>query len=79
MGPAMRVKVRAYSTYADVLGREREVEVEDGATLGDLVRSLLGDVDWSRLIAYVNHSPADPSSVLREGDLVVIFPPSWGG
>lgn len=55
----------------------RAVQVEDGATLGDLV-ARLGLTDEQR-ITFVNGRHACDDTVLAEGDRVAIFPPIAGG
>lgn len=53
------------------------MQVEDGATLGDLVATL-GLTDEQR-ITFVNGRHACDEQLLAEGDRVAIFPPVAGG
>ncbi len=36
----MKVKVRAFASFREILGREREMEMKDGSTVADLLGDL---------------------------------------
>ncbi len=36
----MKVKVRAFASFREILGREREIELKDGSTVADLLGNL---------------------------------------
>jgi len=88
----MRVRVRLVSLLREAVGsRELELELEDGATLGDLLEALYGRFPRLREIVeglekrglnvlfMVNGSTAALGERLRDGDVVTILPPASGG
>ncbi|WP_456365308.1 ubiquitin-like small modifier protein 1 [Thermococcus sp.] len=88
----MRVKVRYFARYRSLVGTgEEEVELPEGATVMDLIEKLkerhpvlktkifaedddLADVNVSRNGRYVRFD-----EILKEGDVVALFPPVSGG
>ena len=88
----MKVTVRYFARYRSLVGRgEEELEVPDGITVGELIELLKGrhpvlenevfaedddlaDVNVSRNGRYVRFD-----EVLRDGDIVALFPPVSGG
>jgi len=88
----MRVKVRYFARYRSLVGTgEEELEVPEGATVMDLIEKLkelhpvlknevfaedddLADVNVSKNGRYVRFD-----EILKEGDIVAIFPPVSGG
>ena len=80
----MRVEVRLFATLAGSssetrAGEARSVEVEEGATLRDLIE-WLGIAPESVHLAIVNGRAApDRSTHLAECDRVGLFPPVGGG
>lgn len=81
----MKVTVRFFATYRDVAGKPQiEVEVDDGASLGDLLERLYDTYPtlkkWSEsIICSVNRKYADDDKVLEPGDEVALLPPVSGG
>jgi molybdopterin converting factor small subunit len=81
----MCLKVSFYSYFKDLAGcAETNVTLSAGSTLGDLVKTLsdqfpkLGGMQRSLLMAVgVDYQPRD--YVLKEGDVVSLFPPVQGG
>jgi molybdopterin converting factor subunit 1 len=81
----MRVRVRLFARLREIVGDgEVESELNEGATVGDLLKALhaeyprLADVT-PRTIISVNREFATPDSLLGDGDEVAIFPPVSGG
>ncbi len=37
----MMVHIRAFANFKDILGRDRDTEVQEGSTIGDLLQSLI--------------------------------------
>jgi molybdopterin synthase sulfur carrier subunit len=88
----MRVTVRYFARYRSLVGKgEEEVELPDGATVMDLIEKLkekhpvlknevfaeeddLADVNVSRNGRYVKFD-----EILKDGDVVALFPPVSGG
>ena len=88
----MRVTVRYFARYRSLVGKgEEELEVPDGITVLELIELLkerhpvlrnevfaedddLADVNVSRNGRYVRFD-----EVLRDGDIVALFPPVSGG
>ena len=81
----MKVTVQFFSYFKELTGDDRvQVEVENGATIGDLLNALYTDfpkleaMRKSTLIA-VGLEYQDRSYVLNDGDEVSLFPPVQGG
>ena len=79
----MRVRVLFFGVLRDVMGvSERGLEVEAGATAGDVVEACragaAGGV-WGSLAVAVNQEYAGRERVLAEGDEVALLPPVSGG
>jgi molybdopterin converting factor small subunit len=91
----MRIIVRVFGDVSAVIGRRHELDVAEGATLGALARVIgekteqrqgyLGEfaVGGKDLAILVNGRNIDlldgVSTVLRDGDEVVIMQPTAGG
>lgn len=81
----MKVTVRFFATYRDVAGKPQiEMEMDDGASLGDLLERLYGTYPtlkkWSEsIVCSVNRKYADDDKVLEPGDEVALLPPVSGG
>jgi molybdopterin converting factor subunit 1 len=84
----MRVKLLYFGVLKDLLGGEtEEVEVTEGATVGDLLRILAARTSnvtmqermWYSLAVAVNREYGSSSVVLHEGDEVALLPPVSGG
>jgi len=88
----MRIKVRYFARYRSLVGKgEEELEVPEGITVKELIDILkerypilknevfaeeddLADVNVSRNGRYVRFD-----EVLKDGDVVALFPPVSGG
>lgn len=76
----MRVVVRLFAGLREQAGTgRREVEVPDGATVGDVWPALALGEELSGLLYAVNKEYADRNRVLAEGDEVALIPPVSGG
>lgn len=81
----MRVRVRLFATYREIVGKGRlSWTVEEGETLARLVEAVVAK--YPRLAGHrdgmllaVNQSVALPHVVLRDGDEVALLPPVSGG
>lgn len=81
----MKVKVKFFGSQRKVVGEnEIDIELEEGTTLGELIRRLierypeLKKLDKSTRMS-VNHKSAQRSNLLEDGDEVALFPPVEGG
>lgn len=80
----MKVRVRLFASLAQAAGfREREMEVPEGSTAGDLLvqlkRGPLIALTGARVLHAVNRQHCDASQPLADGDEVGLFPPVSGG
>lgn len=81
----MRVRVRLFAAYREIVGRgDVRWTGNAGTTVDALVEDLIrrhprlaGHRD--SMILAVNHEFAPPDAVLRDGDEVAIMPPVSGG
>src|SRR4249920_3018618 len=76
----MQITVRLFAGLRELAGTgRRELELQDGASLGDVWPALaLGDEPAGLLYA-VNRTYAEPGQNLVEGDEVAVIPPVSGG
>ena len=81
----MNVRVLLFAQCADIVGsREIDWEVEDGSTVNDLVKGLVGQyprlsgLDRSVMLS-VNQEYVEREHVLAEGDEVAMITPVSGG
>lgn len=77
----MRVEVRLYATLRKYSPGEPGtpfVELVEGSMLNGLLE-FLRIPQHQEIVVLINGRPAQPDSVLREGDRVVMFPPVTGG
>jgi len=80
----MTVTVRLFAFYAESLGRSSvELDMPEGATVGDVVRSVASlpgaaVLPASPLVA-LNASYATSQTAISDGDEVAIIPPVAGG
>lgn len=76
----MQVRIRLFAGLRERAGTgSRTLELEEGATVGDVWPALgLGDEPAGLLYA-VNRRYADPGAALAEGDEVALIPPVSGG
>jgi molybdopterin synthase sulfur carrier subunit len=77
------VDVRLYGPLREVfpdvgLGEHIEVELPDGATVGQLVEKLQLPADQVKVV-FVNHTVQEHGRKLEDGDRVAVFPPVGGG
>jgi molybdopterin converting factor small subunit len=79
----MKIEVRLFATLAGYLptapGRGPGIlEVPDGSTVGVVVSSL-GISEEMPAVTLVNGRDAAPEQVLKDGDVLALFPPLAGG
>ncbi|MCS7178696.1 MAG: MoaD/ThiS family protein [Anaerolineae bacterium] len=79
----IRVKVKLFATlrryYPELgIGEGIEVELPEGATVGQLVNHLGLPADHVRVV-FINGIARDESHLLSDGDEIGVFPPVGGG
>ena len=84
----MKIRIRAFSVFTDVLGKELVLELPGRKTISlneliDLLtkkysglHSLLDRIEY---ILLVNGKRVDEKYIIRDGDEVAILPPASGG
>lgn len=81
----MKIYLKCFAVARDVTGfAEREVEVPDGTTAGQMLERIVSQSPAlgphaAKLAMAVNLEYADRSKVLRDGDEVALIPPVSGG
>ena len=76
----MQVRIRLFAGLRERAGTgSRELELADGATLGDVWPALALGAEPAGLLYAVNRSYADAATPLSEGDEVALIPPVSGG
>ena len=80
----MKIRVRYFASIREVLRiDEEEIEIKDGATVMDLISELKQRHEFlsmkEQLLIAVDGSFAQPSTVIKPGDEVALFPPVSGG
>lgn len=83
MEPAetMKIRVESFATYRDYtrsLPEDKSMDVPEGTRVAEVL-ALLGVPADAPKILLVNGRARAPETVLREGDLLVFFPPLEGG
>ena len=81
----MEVKILLFATLRQLAGwKERVIELPGGANLGDLLKLLTEaqpqlNLSQRTIYAAVNEEYAQRDTLLKEKDVVAIFPPVSGG
>lgn len=76
----MHVRVRLFAVLRERAGAEEiELELPDGALVGDALARLDSLTDGLRVVLAVNHDYAQPADPLHAGDELALIPPVSGG
>jgi molybdopterin synthase catalytic subunit len=76
----MEVRVRLFAALRERAGRDVvELELPEGARVGDALARLETLTDGVPVVMAVNHEYADADASLHEGDEVALIPPVSGG
>jgi len=81
----MRITVNFYSYFRDLTGAAEATEtVEAGATVADLLKQLFGrfpklDAMQNSMLIAVGVEYQKRDYILKEGDIISLFPPVQGG
>jgi molybdopterin converting factor small subunit len=70
--------LRYYMPAADKLKRQKEWDMPQDATVSQVLEKLSLPHEV-RVTVLVNNSSADPTAVLKEGDIIHILPQTVGG
>jgi molybdopterin synthase sulfur carrier subunit len=79
----MIIKVRLFANLRDYLppGSDRfscQIETNDGAAVGDILNRLNIPDDMPKIIL-INGIHSDQKDLLKDGDVISVFPPIAGG
>ena len=74
----MLVEVRLFATLRKGRFKEKQMELGEGITLGDVLADLQIPEEEAHILM-VNGLAASPADELRPNDIVSIFPPMAGG
>ncbi|MEM1804357.1 MAG: MoaD/ThiS family protein [Desulfurococcaceae archaeon] len=78
-----KVLLKFISIYAEKLGKEMIVELDDNATVRDLLQYLEKLLENAGItikpVVFVNYRFSDENQVLKNGDEVLVMPPFAGG
>lgn len=79
----MKVEVKFFARCREIVGEKiKEVEVEEGMKIQDLIDLLLTtypELKKEKLIISLNHKYAPLNANVKENDEVAVFPPVSGG
>lgn len=78
----MRIEVKYYAWLREEFGDKEFLEVENQATLKEVVEKLIEKHELlgsENFLISVNGKITGLDTVLKEGDVVSIFPPAGGG
>jgi molybdopterin converting factor small subunit len=92
----MKIDVKFYAAYRDLFSaEERDVELEDGASVTRLLESLCDSDEIRRELfddagrvrrdvkmmrrGKRTHFVTDPNVILEDGDVLILLPPLFGG
>jgi molybdopterin converting factor subunit 1 len=77
---SMTLQVQLFAMLKERAGRDRiEVELDEGATVGDLLAELSDLIGMMPVRVAVNHEYRDDHDALRSGDELALIPPVSGG
>lgn len=79
----MKIEVKFFARCREIVGeKQKEMEVEDGMMLQDIIDLLLReypDLKNETLIASLNRNYVKPEAKLKDKDEVAVFTPVGGG
>ncbi len=80
---AMRITVRTFARYAEVVGERIALELTPPATVGDVIAALRAAPGGARLpaalLVAVDHRMADVDTPVTDASIVALLPPLAGG
>jgi molybdopterin synthase sulfur carrier subunit len=80
----MKVRLRYFASIRELIGVVgEEVTLQEGSTVHALIKKLKMDHtrlrDMDLILVAVDGEYVEPDTLLREGDVVALFPPVSGG
>jgi molybdopterin synthase catalytic subunit len=76
----MHIQVRLFAVLRERAGAEEiELELPEGASVGDALSELHSVTNGLRVVMAVNHEYAEPARKLHPGDELALIPPVSGG
>lgn len=76
-----KVVVRFVSVFAEKLGKERVVEVDDSTTIEELINVLSKELEEvkTKSVIFVNYKFPKENQPLNDGDVILVMPLFAGG
>lgn len=74
----MKVKIKLFATLRKFGPEEQELELDEGATVEDVIERLQLPVNYP-LLKIVNGEHRPARHTLKDGDELALFPPIAGG
>lgn len=74
----MRITLKLFATLRDFGPKYQEIDIKEGTTLEELIKQNNIPLDMP-MIKLVNGEFAELSYMLKDGDIVALFPPIAGG
>lgn len=81
----MKIKIRFFASHREIVGKnEIELEIKIDTKVGDVVEKIKNQFpelkkQESTTIIVLNHNIAKMDTVIKEGDIIALFPPVSGG
>lgn len=76
----MKIQVLFFAGVREAMGKDRvPLTLPENATVADAWSRVGGERRQSKVLCAVNEAYADPTRLLKEGDVVAFFPPVTGG
>jgi molybdopterin synthase sulfur carrier subunit len=80
----MRITLKYFASIRDLVGTDgEEITIHQGSTVEGLLEALKGHHIQFKgvelILVAVNDAYVDPGTILKEGDVVALFPPVSGG
>lgn len=73
-----KVEVRLFATFRQGRDKTQVMEVKDGSTIGDVLKTL--NIDEKEVAIMLLNGKDGPSDrQLKDGDVISLFPPIGGG
>lgn len=74
----MEVEVRLFATFRDGREKKQIIKVNEDATVLDIIK-LLGIEEKEVAIMLLNGRDGESNRLLKDGDVISLFPPVGGG